>query len=168
VSRPELLIMTGPAPFLPVTPLIAMHVASGLSAVGAGALAMLSIKGGASHRRAGLAYLAALTLLVISGSALALADVPARRHLLALGVLALLLAALGYGIRLRRRPGWRPYHLLMMGISYIVMLTAFYVDNGPRLPLWWRLPPWALWLLPAVLGVVPLVRAWRRYTTSAS
>ncbi|WP_112274001.1 hypothetical protein [Lentzea terrae] len=28
-----------------------------------------------------------------------------------------------------------------MGGSYIAMLTAFYVDDGPRLPLWQLLPP---------------------------
>jgi len=28
-----------------------------------------------------------------------------------------------------------------MGVSYIVLLTAFYVDNGKSLPLWKELPP---------------------------
>ena len=35
-----------------------------------------------------------------------------------------------------------------MGLSYMAMLTAFYVDNGPHLPLWDRLPTVAFWLLP--------------------
>jgi hypothetical protein len=26
------------------------------------------------------------------------------------------------------------------GTAYVAMLTTFYVDNGPRLPLWDRLP----------------------------
>jgi hypothetical protein len=31
-------------------------------------------------------------------------------------------------------------HVTAMGVSYIVLLTAFYVDNGPHLPLWRSLP----------------------------
>lgn len=155
--------MTGRAPFLPVTPLIAAHVAAGIGAVTAGALAMLAVKGSAGHRRAGLSYLAALTILAISGGVLAFEDAHGRSDLPGLAVLALLLGMTGYAIRLRQRPGWRAYHLLTMGLSYVAILTAFYVDNGPRLPLWWRLPAWALWLLPSSVGALPLVRAWRRY-----
>jgi hypothetical protein len=35
-----------------------------------------------------------------------------------------------------------------MGSSYLGLLTAFYVDNGPQLPLWNRLPDWSFWILP--------------------
>lgn len=43
-----------------------------------------------------------------------------------------------------------------MGGSYIAMLTAFYVDDGPRLPLWQLLPP-DLRFLPAVVGLPLMV-----------
>ena len=162
-THPAFHTMTGPASFLPVTPLIAAHVATGIGALIAGAVAMLAVKGGAWHRRAGVSYLSALALLAISGGLLALEDLQARDHLLGLGLLAFLLAAAGYAIRLRQRPGWRAYHLLAMGASYIAILTAFYVDNGPRLPLWWRLPTWALWMMPSFVGALPLRRAWHRY-----
>ena len=33
--------------------------------------------------------------------------------------------------------------------SYAPLLTGFYVDNGPHLPLWDRLPHLSYWLLPA-------------------
>lgn len=39
------------------------------------------------------------------------------------------------------------------------MLTAFYVDNGPHLPLWDRLPDLAFWLLPSAIGAPVIVRA---------
>ena len=39
-----------------------------------------------------------------------------------------------------------------MGIAYTAMLTAFYVDNGPHLPLWDRLPTLAFWLLPTAIA----------------
>ncbi|MDJ0341034.1 hypothetical protein QMK19_08595 [Streptomyces sp. H10-C2] len=41
------------------------------------------------------------------------------------------------------------------------LLTAFYVDNTPRLPLWKRLPPLSFWFLPAVVGLPLLLRALR-------
>lgn len=124
---------------------------------------MLADKGSVPHRRSGLAYLFALTTLVLTGSVLAFAEWSSRRHLFALGSAALGLGAVGYLERWRRRHGWRSRHLLAMGASYIVMLTAFYVDNGPRLPLWWRLPGWALWLFPSLVGAPLIARAWRRY-----
>jgi hypothetical protein len=43
-----------------------------------------------------------------------------------------------------------------MGLSYVLMLTAFYVDNGKHLPLWKELPPIAFWLVPAGFGI-PLI-----------
>jgi hypothetical protein len=46
-----------------------------------------------------------------------------------------------------------------MGIAYTAMLTAFYVDNGPHLPLWDRLPVLAFWLLPAAIAAPIITRA---------
>ncbi len=40
-----------------------------------------------------------------------------------------------------------------MGVSYIVMLTAFYVDNAKNLPLWKDLPSIAVWLIPSAIGL---------------
>jgi hypothetical protein len=50
-----------------------------------------------------------------------------------------------------------------MGASYIALLTAFYVDNGPHLPFWNRLPTLAFWLLPAAVGVPLTAVAWWTY-----
>jgi hypothetical protein len=36
-----------------------------------------------------------------------------------------------------------------MSASYILLLTAFYVDNGKHLPVWRTLPHLVYWLLPA-------------------
>jgi hypothetical protein len=46
-----------------------------------------------------------------------------------------------------------------MGTAYVAMLTAFYVDNGPHLPLWDRLPVLAFWLLPSAIGAPIIARA---------
>jgi hypothetical protein len=45
------------------------------------------------------------------------------------------------------------------GIGYTAMLTAFYVDNAPRLPLRDRLPVLAFWLLPGAIATPLIVRA---------
>ena len=47
-------------------------------------------------------------------------------------------------------------HVTGMGVSYIVLLTAFYVDNGPHLPLWRELPRVVHWTLPTIVGA-PIV-----------
>ena len=39
-----------------------------------------------------------------------------------------------------------------MGASYVLLLTAFYVDNGRSLPIWRDLPELAYWLLPGLVG----------------
>jgi hypothetical protein len=50
-----------------------------------------------------------------------------------------------------------------MGLSYILMLTAFYVDNGKNLPLWRELPQWAFWVLPTLFGVPIVIHAILRH-----
>jgi hypothetical protein len=51
-----------------------------------------------------------------------------------------------------------------MGGSYIGLLTGFYVDNGPSLPLWDRLPHWTYWTIPTVIGVPLVWIALHRFT----
>jgi uncharacterized membrane protein len=140
--------------------LLVTHVPAGVVAVLSGATAMLVRKGGRAHRRAGLTYLAALVLVCVSGIGLAISRWPHFPHLLALGLVAAALAAAGYAARRRHTP---VAHLLGMGTSYVAMLTAFYVDNGPRLPVWRLLPPAAFWILPSLVAAPLLVRAVRRH-----
>jgi hypothetical protein len=79
-------------------------------------------------------------------------------RLLIIGAVAFTAATVGYQHRRRHRPG-DTGHIAGMGIGYVAMLTAFYVDNGPHLPLWDRLPPLAFWLLPSVIGAPVIARA---------
>jgi uncharacterized membrane protein len=144
--------------------LVFFHVPAGLVAVTAGATAMLASKGGRAHRRAGLTYVAALSVTCLSGVGLAITRWPHFPHLLVLGIVAALLASLGYVARHRPTP---VVHLLGMGTSYTAMLTAFYVDNGPKLPLWRLLPPVAFWILPSLIALPLLLRAGIRYSQSS-
>jgi uncharacterized membrane protein len=144
---------------------VLVHVAAGLLAVVAGAAAMLAAKGSRSHRRRGLTYLGALAVVCASGAGLAILRWPRFPHLLALAVLAAALAGAGYVARRRPSPA---LHLLGMSASYVVMLTAFYVDNGPRLPGWRLLPPAAYWVLPSLVALPLVVRALRRHGRARS
>ena len=79
-------------------------------------------------------------------------------YLFIIGAVAFTAATIGYQHRRRHRPG-DTGHIVGMGIGYTAMLTAFYVDNGPHLPLWDRLPTLAFWLLPSAIGAPLIARA---------
>ena len=74
-------------------------------------------------------------------------------------------ATVGYQHRRRHRPGGT-WHIVGMGIAYVAVLTAFYVDNGPHLPLWDRLPALTFWLLPSAIGAPVITRAVIRARTN--
>ena len=78
--------------------------------------------------------------------------------LLIIVAVAFAAATIGYLHRKRHRPG-DTGHIAGMGVGYVAMLTAFYVDNGPHLALWDRLPAVAFWLLPPVIGAPIIARA---------
>ncbi|MFC4946198.1 hypothetical protein [Pseudonocardia sp. GCM10023141] len=139
--------------------LIVVHVGCGIVAAGCGVAAMLSRKGSRRHRRFGRTFLLGLLGLGLTAPVLAAVDWPHRWHLAALGVVALGAAAAGLSAVRWAHPARLGVHITGMGVAYISMLTAFYVDNGPRLPLWDQLPTFALWLLPAAVGAPILIRA---------
>jgi len=145
--------------------IVAIHVPAGLFAVISGAGAMLARKGSARHMRWGRIYLAALAVVFVTGVALVVSRGPQLVHLLVPGSIAAASAAGGYAARRRVRP---TLHLLGMAGSYVGMLTAFYVDNGPKLPGWRLLPPIAFWFLPTLVAVPFVVLALRRYARSAA
>lgn len=143
-----------------ITGVVVLHVACGVIAVLVGAGAMCTVKGSRRHRRLGRVYLVVVAGLCASAPVLAALDWTHRWHLVVLAGGAAALAGLGLvGARKRRRSA----HIAGMGGAYIVVLTAFYIDNGPRLPLWNQLPPVVFWLLPAAAGLPVLLRALRRH-----
>jgi hypothetical protein len=90
-------------------------------------------------------------------------------HLFAIAVLTFGLALYGFRARRHRSPGWPPHHALGMGMgmgmggSYVALVSGFYIDNGPNLPLWNRLPHITYWLLPGIVGVPLIWRALHRF-----
>jgi hypothetical protein len=145
---------TAPA-FLAV---LALHVIAGLTAVLTGATAALARKGSPRHIRAGHWYYRAITIVFATATGLGAMRWRQDYHLFLIGAVAFTAATIGYQHRRRHRPG-DTGHIAGMGISYVAMLTAFYVDNGPHLPLWDRLPAYTFWLLPTAIGAPIITRA---------
>jgi len=137
---------------------LAVHVLAGLTAVITGAVAALVRKGSPRHVRAGRWYYRAITAVFATATALAAMRWAQDWYLLALGTAAFTAATAGYLHRRLHRPG-DTGHIAGMGIAYTAMLTAFYVDNGPHLPLWDRLPALAFWLLPSAIAAPLIIRA---------
>jgi len=137
---------------------LAVHVLAGLTAVITGATAALVRKGSPRHIRAGRWYYRAITVLFATATVLAAMRWRQDYYLFIIGTVAFTAATIGYQHRRRRRPG-DTGHIVGMGTAYVAMLTAFYVDNGPHLPLWDRLPTLTFWLLPSAIGVPIIARA---------
>jgi hypothetical protein len=137
---------------------LAIHVIAGLAAVISGALAALTRKGSPRHVRAGRWFYRAITVVFATAAILAAMRWRQDYYLLIIGTVAFTAATIGFLHRRRHRPG-DTGHIAGMGGGYVAMLTAFYVDNGPHLPLWDRLPALAFWLLPSVIGAPIIIRA---------
>lgn len=143
--------------------LLGVHVAAGLMCVVTGAVAMLSPKGLGRHPRFGTLYYRGLVVVFATMGVLAAMRWAHNYHLFILGVLSFTAAFVGRQAAPSRTPGRIRVHVIGMGLSYILLLTAFYVDNGKNLPLWRLLPPLAYWLVPLAVGVPIMVRAFQNH-----
>ena len=138
---------------------LGFHVLAGLVCVIAGIIAMLSRKRPGLHPKWGTTYYWSLATLFASASVLAAMRFKEDFLLFILGMISFSMASLGRIARRRVWQNWATVHISCMGLSYIVMLTAFYVDNGKNLPVWRDLPHVTYWLLPSVVGIPLVVRA---------
>src|SRR6478609_5988 len=137
---------------------LAVHVLAGVVCVVSGALAAFARKRPGRHPRAGTVYVCGLLVLVSTAGVLSIVRWPHDTYLLLIAGLTAAYGGAGWWIGRRRHDGWMRWHAMAMAASYVTLLTGFYVDNGPQLPLWDRLPTVAFWVLPALVGV-PLT--WR-------
>jgi len=142
---------------------VAVHVAAGLVCAIAGIAAMLTPKRPGRHPAAGTVYYWSLVVVFFSMAALSILRWPHNTHLFVLGILSFAAGTIGRTARRRLWRGWLRLHIAGMATSYILLLTAFYVDNGPNLPLWRSLPSVAYWLLPSLVGLPLLLWALRRH-----
>jgi hypothetical protein len=143
--------------------IVGVHVLFGLAAVITGAVAMLSKKGRGRHSKVGTIYFWCLLGAFITMSTLSFMRWAENYHLFILGALSFASALFGRTAARWHWNQWLRLHLTGMGASYILMLTAFYVDNGKNLPLWKELPELAFWVLPSLVGVPILISTLYRH-----
>jgi uncharacterized membrane protein len=144
--------------------IVGFHILLGLTCVVTGLVAMMSRKGRGRHSTFGTVYYWCLSAVFASATALSAMRWAENYHLFILGVLSFATAFLGRAAARQPRPRQRfDLHVAGMGLSYVFLLTAFYVDNGKNLPLWKELPPIVLWLLPAIVGIPIIARALLRH-----
>ena len=97
---------------------------------------MLSSKGRGRHSAFGSVYFWCLLALFGSATVLSIMRLSKNYYLFILGAAAFGCAWFGRSASLQLRwPNWGRLHISGISLSYIVMLTAFYVDNGKQLPI---------------------------------
>ena len=121
-----------------------------------------------AHSAFGTIYYWCLLAVFASATFLSVMRWAENYHLFTLGALSFASAWLGRRALRERWRSWARLHITGMGFSYILMLIAFYVDNGKQLPLWKDLPHFTYWLLPLVVGLPFIVRALLRHPLARS
>lgn len=133
--------------------ILGVHIPLGIACVTAGAVAMLSQKRRGGHSTAGTVYYWCLLALFASATFLSVMRWAETYHLFNLGALSFASVWVGRRALRQRWPEWVRLHIAGMGLSYVLMLIAFYVDNGKQLPIWKDLPHFTYWLLPLAIGI---------------
>lgn len=109
---------------------VGIHILLGLGCVVIGAVAMLSPKRAGRHPRYGTIYFWCLAGIFVTASGLAVTRWAEDYHLFILGTLSFVSAYCGRQARRQRWRNWVRLHITGMGTSYVLLLVAFYVDNG--------------------------------------
>ena len=136
------------------------HILIALAAVISGLFAMLTRKSNGIHAKAGRVYYWSMAISFGLIIILSVMRWPHNIHLLTIGILAFF--SVHFGKRFAKNKN-KSTHTVLMGLSYIFLLTGFYVDNGKNLPLWRLLPQWSFYALPAVVGIPIILRALYRH-----
>jgi hypothetical protein len=163
---------------LPLTfflPLV-VHALAGLTSGITGILTFIAPKRPGRHHQWGERYLVAYSVAVLMAIILSVQHWPADAYLFGLALLGGSFALTGYSARrLREDPtvqrllgaNWVVVHIVGMIGSYVVLWTAFYVDNAHLFPLVNRLPVLVFWVGPTAIAVPFLVRSLSRFAVAS-
>jgi hypothetical protein len=133
--------------------LVVAHIVISFVAVASGLLAMLSEKTSRKHRINGRIYFLSITTSFITIMTLSLMRWSENTPLLIIGVLTFALTFVGRQLSKIKSNGWTRLHTICMGLSYVLLLTGFYVDNGKNLPFWRMFPIWFFYFFPPLVGI---------------
>ncbi len=152
-------------------PLI-VHALAGLTTGVTGVLAFRAPKRRGRHHQWGKSYLWAYTVVFLTATILSLQRMPADAYLLVLATLGYGLTLCGYfARRFRQIPivrcmlgkQWVVVHIIGEIGSYVVLWTAFYVDNAHLIPGLKELPTLTFWVLPTLIALPFLVVSLSRF-----
>src|SRR5579859_6762264 len=144
--------------FLPLV----VHALAGLLTGVTGLVTFCAPKRRERHPRFGVRYLWAYTVVFLTATILSAMRWEADAYLFFLALIGYGFALIGYGARrFRREPWlmrmlgkqWVVVHIVGMIGSYVVLWTAFYVDNAHLIPLLKQLPTLTFWVLPTVIAL---------------
>ena len=147
---------------------VALHVGVALIAVFSGLVAMLSPKRPGRHPRHGKIYFWSLAGVFSSASILSVLRWAENYPLFIIGASAFAMALVARSAVRARWRAWPRIHLIGMGSSYVLLLIAFYVDNGKNLPLWRDRPRVSYWAIPAAIGIPLILRTLLRHPLTRS
>ena len=151
---------------------LVVHALAGLTTGVTGVVAFSVPKGPARHHRWGKRYLWAYSVVLLTATILSVQRWTADAYLFFLAVLGSSFALVGYSVRRFRQAPWVKHvfgeywvvaHLVGMIGSYVVLWTAFYVDNAHLIPGLKELPTLTFWVLPTVIALPFLVRSIARF-----
>ncbi|HEV2482055.1 MAG TPA: hypothetical protein VGS79_20460 [Puia sp.] len=146
--------------------LLSIHILAALTCVIAGIMAMFAQKRPGLHPLSGTVYYWSLWIVFGTVVIISIPKWSEDYHLFILGCFAICSAVIGRAAEKYKWGKWPIVHITCMSTSYIILLTAFYVDNGKFLPIWKNFNPLAYWLLPAAVGIPILLRTLRRHPLS--
>jgi hypothetical protein len=158
--------------FLPLV----VHALAGLTTGIMGILAFRAPKRRGRHHQWGKSYLWAYTVVFLTATILPVQRMPADAYLLVLATLGYGLALGGYAARrfrqepqVRRLVGtqWVVVHIVGMIGSYVVLWTAFYVDNAHLIPGLKELLTLTFWVLPTLIALPFMVLSLSRFAPKA-
>jgi len=154
--------------FLPLV----VHALAGLATGFLGVVTFSMPKRRGRHPTWGVRYLWAYTLVFLTATILSVQRWPTDAYLFLLATIGYGFALSGYAARrfrqepwMRRVVGrqWVVAHISGMIGSYVVLWTAFYVDNAHLIPLLNQLPALTFWVLPTVIALPFLVLSLYRF-----
>ena len=146
--------------------ILSIHVLAGMTCAFFGLLAMFADKKRGRHTRYGKIYYVSIWVVFLTAAIISTIRFNEDFHLLVVGSVAFLSAFIARMAMKRKWVKWTIVHITGMGISYIFLLTAFYVDNGKFLPIWKNFSSLVYWLLPAVVGIPIIIRTLLRHPLS--
>ena len=154
--------------FLPLV----VHALAALTTGVTGVITFSRPKRQARHPRWGRRYVWAYTVVFLTAIILSVQHWPGDAYLVVLATIGYGFALSGYAVRRFRRKlmvrrvlgnQWISAHIVGMIGSYVVLWTAFYVDNAHLFPGLKELPTLTFWVLPSLIALPFLVLSLSRF-----